>query len=316
MDEYDSPEGYATHCPIEACGTHPVITDADRGEVFCGGCGLVLLQRMEEAHHEGRPAGAGAGPRAGGGGGAGSGPAGTLAMHDRGLSTVIGKNVDSGGRSIPADSRQAFERMRVWDKRSRPKKIASFSKALTQLNAMKTKLAVPKPVAENAAYIYRKAVAAGLTRGRTMSSMVAASLYAACRESNTPRTLDDVAGVGNVERRILSRDLRTLVGRLGLRLGQYDTGSFVAKIGNNLGVKEKTKRDAVAILQKAEAARITAGKNPVAQAAASLYVACLLNGEEISQRRISSEAGISSVTIRNRAVLIRKTVALPPGKPY
>ena len=76
----------------------------------------------------------------------------------------------------------------------------------------------------------------------------------------------------------------------------------------NLG--EKTKRDAFDILKRCEIEKITAGKHPVAQAAASLYIACIVNGEKISQKKFSIESGVSDVTIRNRANLIKKTLKL------
>ncbi len=175
---------------------------------------------------------------------------------------------------------------------------------------MKTKLGIPDNVVENAAYIYRKIVAAKLTRGRAMASLISASLYAACRENNIPRTLDDIASAGNVERRILSRDLRTIIRKLGLNLNQYDTASFISKISNNMNLKEKIKRDAFEILKRCEKEQITAGKHPVAQAAASLYISCIMNGENISQKKFSVESGVSDVTIRNRSVLIKKTLKL------
>jgi len=135
-------------------------------------------------------------------------------------------------------------------------------------------------------------------------------LYASCRLNNTPRTLDDIANAGNVERRILSRDLRTIIRKLGLKLNQYNTESFIVKISNNMNLSEKTKRDAFDILKRCEDAMITAGKHPVAQAAASLYIASILNGEKISQKKFSNESGVSDVTIRNRANLIKKTLKL------
>ena len=114
----------------------------------------------------------------------------------------------------------------------------------------------------------------------------------------------------NVERSVLSRDFRTIVKKLGLTIGQYDTTSFISKISNNLNLSEKTKRDAFNILKKCEIERITAGKHPVAQAAASLYLACMINGEKISQRKFAIESGISDVTIRNRSALIKKTLKI------
>jgi transcription initiation factor TFIIB len=102
--------------------------------------------------------------------------------------------------------------------------------------------------------------------------------------------------------------LRTIIKKLGLKLNQYDISSFISKISNNMNLKEKTKRDAFDILKRCESEGITAGKHPVAQAAASLYISCIINGEKISQKKFSKESGVSDVTIRNRVVLIKKTL--------
>ena len=296
---------YDIKCHLDACKTYPVITDSERGEVLCGGCGLILVQNMvdqsqesksytqEEFMTQTR-----------------TGPPLSLTMNDKGLSTIIGNNVDSTGKSLSNKNKLFFRRLRLWDIRSRSRSTYSLSKAFTQLNAMKTKLAIPDNVVEHAAYIYRKAVAAKLTRGRTMSSLISASLYAACRETNTPRTLDDIAKTGNIERRALSRDLRTLIRRLDLRLGQYDPGSFIVKLANNLNLKEKTKRDALDFLKRAEEKEITSGKHPVALAAASLYLSGLINGERLSQKKFANASGVSDVTIRTRVTQIKKTLGL------
>lgn len=296
---------YDVKCQLDACKTYPAITDSERGEIVCGGCGLILVQNMPDTSYESN----------------GytqedfmkltrTGPATSLTMHDKGLSTVIGTNKDSSGNALPSKTKYEFNRLRTWDQRSKSRKTATLSKAFTLLHGMKTKLGVLDNVVENAAYIYRKIVSAKLTRGRTMASLISASLYAACRENNIPRTLDDIAEAGNVERRILSRDLRTIIKKLGLNLNQYDTASFISKISNNMNLKEKTKRDAFEILERCEKEQITAGKHPVAQAAASLYISCIINGEKISQKRFSVESGVSDVTIRNRAMLIKKTLKL------
>lgn len=296
---------YDVKCQLDTCKTYPVVTDYETGEILCGGCGLVLVQNMADLSHES----------------SGytheefmtqsrTGPSISLTMHDKGLTTVIGLDKDSSGKSLSAKTKLEFNRLRMWDQRSKSRSTTSLSKAFTSLHGMKTKLGIPDSVVEKAAYIYRKAVSAKLTRGRTMTSLVAASLYAACRESNTPRTLDDIAEAGNVERRILSRDLRTLIKKLGLNLNQYDTASFITKIANNMDLREKTKRDAFEILKKCETRKITAGKHPVAQAAACLYIACIVNGERVSQRRFSEVSGVSDVTIRNRVSLIKRTLEL------
>ena len=296
---------YDVKCQLDTCKTYPVITDSDRGEVFCGGCGLVLVQNLDDTTNENRSYSSEDFMK-----NARTGPGGSLTMFDKGLSTVIGTNKDSSGKSLSSKTKYEFNRLRTWDQRSKSRKTSSLSKAFTLLHGMKTKIGAPDNVVESAAYIYRKAVGAKLTRGRTMTSLISASLYAACRQNNIPRTLDDIADAGNVERRILSRDLRTIIKKLGLNLNQYDTTSFIAKISNNMNLSEKTKRDAFDILKKCEDKKITAGKHPVAQAAASLYIASILNGEKLSQKKFSNESGVSDVTIRNRATLIKKTLKI------
>jgi transcription initiation factor TFIIB len=297
--------GYDVKCQLDTCKTYPVITDSFRGEVFCGGCGLVLVQNLDDSSHESHSYSSEDFMK-----NARTGPATTLTMFDKGLSTIIGNNKDSSGKNLSSKTKFEFNRLRTWDQRSKSRKTSSLSKAFTLLHGMKTKIGVSDNVVESAAYIYRKAVNAKLTRGRTMASLISASLYASCRQNNIPRTLDDIAKAGNVERRILSRDLRTIIKKLGLNLNQYDIASFIVKISNNMNLSEKTKRDAFDILKRCEDNGITAGKHPVAQAAASLYIACIVNGEKISQKKFSNESGISDVTIRNRAALIKKTLKI------
>lgn len=294
---------FDTKCHLGTCKTHPPVTDFERGEILCGRCGLVLVQSVPDPTTEDRAFSQGEYMEW-----TRMGPAGSLTMHDRGLSTVIGRNVDATGGAISTAARETFSRLRIWDKRSRSRAVSSLGRAMTALSAMTAKLAIPDPVAEGAAYTYRKVVLAKLTRGRSTLSLVAASLYVACRKSSTPRSLNDIADAANVEKRTLSRDLRTIIRKLNLSLNQYDTSAFVVKLANNLNMREKVKRDALTILQKSRQAGITAGKHPVAQAAASLYMSCILNGECLSQKRFSTTVGVSDVTIRNRIEQIKRVL--------
>ncbi len=301
----DYSSDYDVKCQLDTCKTYPVITDSERGEIVCGGCGLILVQNIADSSYENSNYTLEGFMKQ-----ARTGPATSLTMYDKGLSTVIGANKDFSGNALSSKTKYEFNRLRTWDQRSKSRNTATLSKAFTLLHGMKTKLGIPDNVVENAAYIYRKTVNAKLTRGRTMASLVSASLYAACRENNVPRTLDDIADDGNIERIILTRDLRTIIKKLGLNLNQYDTASFITKISNNMNLKEKIKRDAFEILKRCEKEQITAGKHPVAQAAASLYISSIMNGEKISQKKFSAESGVSDVTIRNRSALIKKTLKL------
>ena len=71
-------------------------------------------------------------------------------------------------------------------------------------------------------------------------------------------------------------------------------------VASRANVSGKTQRRAREILARAEQARISAGKDPMGIAASALYVACILEGENMTQRDIADAAGVTEVTIRNR----------------
>jgi len=83
---------YDVKCQLDTCKTYPIITDSERGEMFCGGCGLVLVQNIADNSHESNGYSQEDFMKL-----ARTGPATSLTMHDRGLSTVIGADKDSSG---------------------------------------------------------------------------------------------------------------------------------------------------------------------------------------------------------------------------
>ena len=43
---------YDVKCQLDTCKTYPVITDSERGEIVCGGCGLILVQNISDTSYE------------------------------------------------------------------------------------------------------------------------------------------------------------------------------------------------------------------------------------------------------------------------
>jgi transcription initiation factor TFIIB len=178
------------------------------------------------------------------------------------------------------------------------------------LNTLKSKLDLSDTIVERAAYLYRKALTKKITQGRTIAGIILASLYAACRETNAPRTLQDIASAGNITVKDLSRHYRILFNTLDLHLKSYDSTDFVTRISSTVGLSEKTKRAALDILFQAKEKGLTDGKNPISLAASALYLSSIIHDESITQKKIADASGISSVTIRNVAKLIRKNLGI------
>ncbi|MDA4133444.1 MAG: transcription initiation factor IIB, partial [Thaumarchaeota archaeon] len=237
----------------------------------------------------------------------------SIAMHDMGLATVIGGiNKDASGKSLSASMKATVERLRTWDSRSQVHEPVdrNLRQAFSELDRLSDKLAVSDAVVEKAAYIYRKALDRGLVRGRSISAIIAASLYAACRDRETPRTLKDLAVVSNVKKKDIARCYRLLLKEMDIKMPVVDPTKCVSRIASRAGLSEKTKRRALEILKKAEEARISAGKDPMGLAAAALYVSCTLEGEDKTQRDVAEAAGVTEVTIRNRYKGLRSALSI------
>jgi len=90
--------------------------------------------------------------------------------------------------------------------------------------------------------------------------------------------------------------------RLSVGLG-LNPESFLEIYGAkdyDLGITEKTKRYATKVLKIAQETKESAGKDPMGLAATALYLACVKNNENMTQRDIAEAANVTEVTIRNR----------------
>jgi transcription initiation factor TFIIB len=211
-------------------------------------------------------------------------------------------NKDASGKPLSTSMKSTIERLRTWDSRSKVNASAdkNLRQALSQLSTLKDKLSLSDSVIEKASYIYRKALEKGLVRGRSISALIAAALYAACRDTETPRTLKDVADAGNIKKKDISRCYRILHQELELKMPVVNPVQCIARISSKLDISEKTKRYAAKVLQIAQDHEESAGKDPMGLAAAALYLSCVKNGEDRTQRDIAEASNVTEVTIRNR----------------
>jgi len=281
-------------CP--RCSKKEIITDSTTAEIFCAKCGFVITERVgtqgpERTFSDNNTNKSRTGDRT------------SLTRHDHGLSTIINPiNKDSAGNPLSSSMKSSLKRLRIWDNRSNVNSSVdrNLQKALSELLKMKEKLSLSDAIAEKAAYIYRKALEKKLIRGRSISALIAAALYAACRESGTPRTIKEVSSEINIRRRDLRVSYRMLLRELDMKMPVVDSVQCIARIASQTGMSEKTKRHAIKILKKAEESQSLAGKDPMGLAASSLYLASLKTGEKISQKQVALASGVTEVTIRNR----------------
>ncbi|WP_254840271.1 transcription initiation factor IIB [Natronomonas marina] len=284
-----------TACP--ECGAR-LESDTERGETVCSECGLVVEEdeidrgpewrafdsaEKDEKSRVGAPT--------------------TKMMHDEGLSTNIGwQDKDAYGNSLSSRQRQKMQRLRTWNERfrTRDSKERNLKQALGEIDRMASALGLPENVRETASVIYRRALDEDLLPGRSIEGVATASLYAAARQANTPRSLDEVSNVSRVGKDEIARTYRYVVRELGLEIEPADPKSYLPRFASDLDLSDEVERRARQLLDSAAEAGVHSGKSPVGLAAAAIYAASLLCNEKVTQNEVSEVANISEVTIRNR----------------
>ena len=222
----------------------------------------------------------------------------TYTQYDQGLGTEVGRKSDLSGMN--KRSRNKFFRLRKWQYRISTAIERNLKLALAELKRVASYLKLPRSVEEEAARIYTLAVQRGLVRGRSMESVVAGSLYAACRRHEVPRTLDEMSEASGIEKKEIGRTYRFVTRELGIKILPSNPSDYVPRFSSALKLSPETQSKAVEILDMARDAELTSGRGPTGIAAAALYVSALIHGEKRTQREVADVAGVTEVTIRNR----------------
>lgn len=279
-------------CP--ECGSLEVIVDPQRGEQICAGCGLVLADHImdrergrraftsEEKNKRER-----------------TGSPISVLLPDLGLSTIIDKRTKNISermkRAIKWNTRMS------WNKRN-------MLIATTEIKRLGGNLGIPMRVKELAATVYKQAFKKKLLRGRSIKSMVAASVYYACRKEQVPRTLQEVIDETNLEARDVRRCYRTLLRELKLKVPSMDPRLLIPKFTSALKLSGEVEKEAIKLLNIYVKHNHIGGKDPKGLVAAAVYVAAQMKNEVRSQSSIAQEVGVTEVTLRSRYKEILKTL--------
>jgi transcription initiation factor TFIIB len=291
------------------CSKHSsTITDSQSGEIICSNCGIVIDGdvKMPQNAQEWNPFSPDQ-TREGTGGGRPN----TLALHDKGLATVIGiADKDATGKGLDATMHLLMGRLRKWD--SRIQSMSSTDRnlriAFHELGILRSKLGLPDSAIEKAAYIYRKVQKEEIVKGRSIGAAIGASVYIACRDAGIPRTLKEIATLTNIRYGKISRIYRIILLNLDLKVPSVDPVKCLSRIANRIHISEKTKRHALNYMYNVMASRMSDGKDPMNIAAAVLYLACKYYNEPRNMLDVAGAAGITDVTLRIRSREIFKKI--------
>lgn len=234
----------------------------------------------------------------------------TYSQHDLGIRTEIAVGSrDFSGKTISSDMALQMYNLRKWQTRIR---VASprerrLANILAKIGETCQSLALPRNVVETASMIYRNFEGQAEAKGKSVACMSAATIYMACKQCDVVRSLDEICsatGSTKEERmnvKLTAKYYRMLVMELGSKTAPVVTlEKYISKIANLAKLEVRVERLAAEIAEKTDDHNLADGKAPNGLAAAYLYIASTLLGQSILQRDVSSVAGITEVTIRNR----------------
>src|SRR3990167_2984895 len=236
------------------CGCINLILNKDKGEVICKDCGLVIEEKMIDFTQEWREFDHDQADKM-----RRTGAPMTYTKFDRGLGTDIGERGDI--YRLGSKERNKFFRLRKWQYRVSTAIERNLKLALAELRRVASYLKLPKSVEEESARIYTMAVQRGLVRGRSMESVVAGALYAACRRHEVPRTLDELSEASGIEKKEVGRTYRFVTRELGITILPSNPADYIARFASALKLSAETQSKSIEILESAQKAELTSGRS-------------------------------------------------------
>jgi transcription initiation factor TFIIB len=270
-------------CP--ECGGS-VISLNQIGEIVCSQCGLVLKERgvnlfhsdkraytsqeKDQREHTGAPI--------------------SSLLPDIGLSTVIDrKNIKD-----PDLKRAVKWNTRItWEKRN-------ILIATTELKRICSNLNLPNYIKLEAIKLYKDAYKLKLLRGRSINSMIAASIYLAVRLKKVPRTLQEILDESSENEKDIRRCYRVLIRELNIKSPNTNPSALIPSYAATLKLDSDIEINSTKIVNAFSERFSTSGKDPKGIVAGAIYLACRLKGLELTQKEIAEVVGITEVTLRSR----------------
>lgn len=304
-------------CP--ECRVSNPVTEYTEGDVVCGDCGLVLGDRIVDTRSEWRTFSndetSGVDPSRVG---AGFNPL----LHGEQLSTTIAyKNPAKTTTSTKTTKTAAAAASGGSDGRmlQRAQARATESKANQSLlvayeliASFCTSMNIQNVVVEAAKTLFKQVDDAKLFRGKQVEAVASGCIFLACRQCGAPRTFREVFSMTRVQKKEIGKIYKLLerfFNDQGMRAGNGDGGyrvvettkpsELIHRYCSALKINQRCASVSVSLAAKIAELGSGAGRSPLSNAAACIYMISHLLGTSRTTKEISNAVGVGEPTIRN-----------------
>ncbi|MBA7705087.1 hypothetical protein ES703_113911 [subsurface metagenome] len=172
--------------------------------------------------------------------------------------------------------------------------------ATTELKRICSNLNLPNHVKVEAIRLYKEAFKKKLLRGRSINSMIAASIYLAIRLKRIPRTFQEILEESSENSKDIRRCYRVLIRELNLKAPNTEPSALIPKYMAKLNLNQEIERITSKIVNTFTLNFSTSGKDPKGIVAGAIYLASKKKGLELTQKEIADIVGVTEVTLRSR----------------
>jgi len=114
-------------------------------------------------------------------------------------------------------------------------------------------------------------------KGRTTESIIAASIYIACRIENVPRTMKEICALTTVSKKEIGKCVRKMSENKTETFAVIEAKDFLPRFCSHLSLSNDILRATVALCDVVKTLGIAASKSPISVAAAAIYLVTQLS---------------------------------------
>ncbi len=274
---FDSTEDY-NRC--YECGSEHLVRDYERGELICNDCGMVLEDSFIDQDPEWR--------------------AFDSEQDDRGARTHVNSNPNIQPRlGITKDYGD----------------ISLYMDGNRIVNEFGIKLGLPKDAISHASQVFASAYYNNLINRKNTEAVACGSLYISSVLWHFPQTPNEISKITHVSRKKVEKAIRFLNNKLGLGVksmgSTFSLNAYLEKICYKAGFGENVIAISKDIASKYLSTGSFSEKRIESIAAASIYMASLMSGKNLTLENISMASGISENSLRKRYYKISKSLGIP-----
>ncbi|KAJ2713301.1 transcription initiation factor IIB [Coemansia spiralis] len=263
-----------------------IVEDFAAGDLVCGGCGLVLGDRIVDTRSEWRTFADTEGDDP-----SRVGDSANPHLDGDQLDTVISQG---GANGISRNLNRAQDRS------AGKQGDHTLLQAYKEISVLCDAFDIPKTIVAITKQLYKKVFDGKMHRSKNNNAIIAVCILLACRQGEAPRTFKEICALTKVDRKEMTRTYRFLKSKLGGDTTTTTTSSndLIARFCSNLNLDQDTWRIARLLTEKAKDMEHISGKSPLSIASACIYMASHLVGDGRDTKAISRIAGVSESTIR------------------